>query len=245
MSVDGAFGPVVALAAGTVSFLSPCVMPLVPVYVAQMAGATVAGAAATRRDVLIRSLAFILGFSAVFIALGASVGLVGYALRDHLGTLAKVAGGLLIVLGLHQAGIVRIPLLYRGFGMGGSGGNPRGVAGWALVGGALAVTWVPCIGPVLGSILTLAGSSATVGKGALLLAFYSAGLGLPFLVTGLLAGRAGVALKRARRLIPVVEVVSGVVLIGAGILVFTNRWTLLNPYFQRLDIFGLGTSGGL
>ncbi len=240
MNVGGAFGPFVALAAGAVSFLSPCVLPLVPIYVAKLAGAS-GSVAATRRDTFARAVAFVAGFSLVFIALGASVGLVGYALRDHLGTFAQASGLLLIVLGLHQSGILRIPLLYRGFSTSGPS-DPRGYIGWALVGGAVSVGWVPCVGPVLGSILTYAASSATVAKGALLLTFYSLGLALPFLAAGLAAGSAGAVLRRMHRWIPVVELVSGSLLIVAGILIFTNRLTILNQYF---DVFGLGSSGGL
>lgn len=243
MNVGGAFGPVVALAAGTVSFLSPCVLPLVPVYIAQLAGASAAGVAASRRATFGRSVAFVAGFSVVFIAMGASVGLIGYGLRDHLETLARVAGLLLIVLGLHQSRILPIPLLYRGFGAPGAAGNsPRGYAGWALVGGAVSIGWVPCVGPVLGSILTYAAGSATVGRGALLLTFYSLGLAVPFLLTGLMVGSATTAFKRLYRWMPAIELVSGIMLILAGILIFTNRWTILNRYF---DVFGIGTSGGL
>lgn len=246
MTVDGAFGPAVAVAAGTVSFLSPCVLPLVPIYAAQMAaGASTTAAAATRRMLLLRSIAFVLGFSLVFIALGASVGLVGGLLTDHKRTMAYVAGVVLIVLGLHQSGILRIPLLYRGLGIGGPSGNPRGYAGWALIGGAVSVGWVPCVGPALGSILGLATESATVGRGAFLLACYSLGLGIPFLIVGMMAGRAGAAIRRMRRIIPVVELASGALLILAGILVFTSQFTWFNGYFNRFDIFGIGTNGGI
>ena len=239
MDVNGAFGPLVALAAGTVSFLSPCVLPLVPIYVAQLAGAPAGDGEVARRETFVRALAFVIGFSVVFVVLGASVGLIGYAVRDHLGTLARVAGLVLIVLGLHQSTILRIPWLYRGWSVG-SPSEPRGYVGWALVGGAVSIGWVPCVGPVLGSILTYAASSATVGKGALLLSFYSLGLALPFLATGLLAGSAAPVFRRMRRWSTAVEVVSGILLIIAGILVFTNRLTLLNQYF---DLFGLGEPG--
>lgn len=248
MTVESAFGPAVALAAGAISFLSPCVLPLVPIYAAQMAGATAAGTVATRRDTFIRSLMFVLGFSTVFIVMGASAGFVGSLLVDHERTLAQIAGVTLIVFGLHQSGIMRIPLLYRALGGGGRGGNPRGYAGWAVVGGGLAIAWLPCIGPTLGTILSMlvAGASkVTALKGAVLLTFYSAGLAIPFMITGLLAGRMGAALKRMNRAIPVVELVSGVVMIIAGVLIFTNQLTLLNPYFERFDIFGIGSSGGL
>jgi cytochrome c-type biogenesis protein len=232
VDVNGVFGPFVALAAGTVSFLSPCVLPLVPIYVAQLAS-TATGAP---------ELAFVMGFSVVFIALGASVGLVGYALRDQLDRMTQVAGLLLIVLGLHQSRILPIPWLYRGFGASAGSGTPRGYAGWALVGGAVSVGWVPCVGPVLGSILTYAASSATVAKGTLLLTFYSVGLAVPFLIAGLMASNAGRVLRRMNRWIPAVEFTSGIVLIAAGILIFTNRLTILNRYF---DILGIGNSGGL
>jgi cytochrome c-type biogenesis protein len=239
MDVGGVFGPFVALAAGSVSFMSPCVLPLVPIYVAQLAGASATGAAAGRRETFLRAVAFVLGFSTIFILLGASVGFVGALLRDHLDDLTRAAGLLLIVLGLHQSGILRIPLLYRGLHPSGPA-RPAGYAGWALVGGAVSVGWVPCVGPVLGSILTLATAEGTAAQGALLLAFYSAGLAVPFLITGLLAGSAVHALHRAKRWLPVVEVVSGLLLIAAGILIFTNRLTILNQYF---DLFGLGESG--
>lgn len=241
MDVNGVFGPFVALAAGTVSFLSPCVLPLVPIYVAQLASTTT-GAPDSRRHTFLRAVAFVTGFSVVFVALGASVGLVGYALRDQLDRLTQVAGLMLIVLGLHQSRILPIPWLYRSFGGGAGRGTPRGYVGWALVGGAVSVGWVPCVGPVLGSILTYAASSATVGKGALLLTFYSLGLAVPFLLTGLMAGSAGQLLRQMTRWIPVVEFTSGVVLIAAGVLIFTNRLTILNRYF---DVFGIGNTGGL
>ncbi len=246
MTVESAFGPAVALAAGAVSFLSPCVLPLVPIYAAQMAGAT-AGGAASRRDTFIRSLMFVLGFSAVFIVMGASAGFVGSLLVDHERTLAQVAGVILIAFGLHQSGIMRIPLLYRALG-GGGHGNPRGYTGWAIVGGGLAIAWLPCIGPTLGTILGMlvAGASkVTAVKGAVLLTFYSAGLAIPFLITGLLAGRMGAALKRLNRAIPAIELASGVVMIAAGVLILTNQLTMLNPYFERFDVFGIGSSGGL
>jgi cytochrome c-type biogenesis protein len=245
LNVDGAFGPAVAVAAGTVSFLSPCVLPLVPIYAAQMAGASTPGAAkVSRRDTALRCVSFIAGFSAVFVSLGASVGLGAYFLRDHIEELTRASGLILIVLGLHQSGIIRIPLLYRAFG-GGSDTRPHGYVGWAVVGGAVSISWVPCIGPALASILTLAAESATVAKGAVLLGFYSLGLGIPFLAVGLLAGSAGSTLKRMRGWMPVIELVSGIVLIIAGILIFTNEFTRLNRYFEMFDIFGIGTDGGI
>lgn len=243
MNVDGSFGPVVAVAAGTVSFLSPCVLPLVPVYAAQMAGATALNPQGSRRDAMLRSVAFVLGFSVVFIALGASIGLIGSFLREHQAALQKGGGVLLIVLGLHQTGILRIPLLYRGFG--GSSRNPSGYAGWALVGAALSLSWLPCIGPTLALILERAASSATATRGAVLLGFYSLGLAIPFLLVGILADRATDTLRRARRLIPIVEVATGIILILFGILIFTDRLTDLNRFFEIFDIFGIGTNGGL
>jgi cytochrome c-type biogenesis protein len=244
LEVNGAFGPFVALAAGAVSFLSPCVLPLVPVYVAQLAG-TSSGTPDSRRETFFRAVAFVSGFSAVFIALGASVGLVGYALRDQLDTMARIAGLLLIVLGLHQSGIMRIPLLYRTFSTGAAQGSPRGYAGWAVIGGAVSIGWVPCVGPVLGSILTYAYSSATVGKGALLLSFYSLGLAIPFLLTGLMAGSAGRLIKRVRHLAPAIEIISGIVLIAVGILLFTGQLNLFFNRLRYLDPFGLSETTGL
>ncbi len=238
MDVSSALGPLIALVAGLLSFLSPCVLPLVPVYITHLAGSAdlASGGTQRRNDAFLHALSFVLGFSLVFIALGASVGLVGYLLRDQLPTLARVAGVLLIALGLHLVGILRMPFLYRTYGPEAVGSSQgAGYAKSFILGSTLSVGWTPCIGPILGSILTLAAASSTVWQGAVLLVFYSVGLGIPFLLTGLAFGAVIAQFKRISRFVPVFEVVGGVLVIVIGSLVFLDRLTVFNQYF---DFFG-------
>ncbi|HZU77697.1 MAG TPA: cytochrome c biogenesis protein CcdA [Dehalococcoidia bacterium] len=243
MSVNTWFAPFVAFLAGLVSFVSPCVLPLVPVYLAEIAGDTAAAAGSRRpRHTFAHAASFVAGFSAVFIALGASVGLLGYGLRDHQRLLAEAAGVLVIVMGLHLAGIIRIPLLYRTYSLSPDAGAQRAVSYTrsALIGGAFALGWTPCIGPVLGGVLSLAAVQSTALKGAALLVCYSLGLGVPFLIAGLAVSRVVAALKRLGRYLHTFEVASGVLLVFVGVLLLADRMTMFNQYF---DFFGLGTRG--
>lgn len=267
MSVNGSLAPLVAFLAGLLSFVSPCVLPLVPVYLAQLAGTTASmgTSPSARRVTFLHAVSFVIGFSLIFVALGASLGLIGAGMRDHQRLLAQIAGVLIIIMGLHLTGIVRIPWLYRTYtvslpGTATSGGGattavsgsgvlvvsppvrPVDFGRSALIGAGFAIGWTPCIGPVLGSILGFAAAQGTVAKGALLLVFYSAGLGVPFLIAGLAVGTVTGYLKRLNRYLPAIEIASGVLLIVAGILLFTNRMTMFNQYF---DFFGIGSNGGL
>jgi cytochrome c-type biogenesis protein len=240
VDVESVWGPGVAVLAGLLSFLSPCMLPLVPVYVAHLAGSTDQSlvGAARRNDAFFHSLSFVLGFSIIFIILGASVGFVGFVIQDQLPTLTRIAGVALIVMGLHLIGILRIPFLYRTFEL--NAGATRGV-GYGrsfLVGSTFSVGWTPCIGPILGAILTLAAASGTVWKGTMLLAFYSIGLGIPFIATGLMLGTATASLKKLNRFLPAFEVVGGVLVIVVGALIFLDRLTIFNQYF---DFFGFGS----
>lgn len=258
MSVDGVFGPFVAFLAGLLSFLSPCVLPLVPVYIAQIAGTTAAGGVApSRRTTFLHAATFVVGFSAVFIALGVSAGgILAGGLRDHQQLFQTVAGAFIIVMGMQLTGLIRIPALYRTYsvpvaagGGGGSvalGGPPRraglSYARSGLVGVGFAFGWTPCVGPVLGSILGLALTEGTVARAGLLLACYSLGLGVPFLVTGLAVGTVTASLKRVNRFLPLLEIASGALLILVGVLLVAHRMTMFNQYF---DFFGIGAKGGL
>jgi cytochrome c-type biogenesis protein len=243
LSVNTWFAPFVAFLAGLLSFVSPCVLPLVPVYLAEIAGdAASAGISQSRRRTLLHSASFVAGFSLLFIALGASVGLVGFGLKDHQRLLAEAAGVLVIVMGLHLTGIIRIPILYRTYAVSPNAGAHRAVSYGrsALIGAAFALGWTPCIGPVLGAVLGMATVQSTVAKGALLLVCYSLGLGVPFMVAGLAIARIMAAMKRLGRLLHSFEVASGVMLVFVGILLLANRMTMFNQYF---DFFGLGTRG--
>jgi cytochrome c-type biogenesis protein len=242
VDVNGPIGPVLALWAGVLSVASPCVLPLVPIYLAHLAGTSVTeeGGATTRWRNLSHALAFVAGFSVVFILLGASVGLAGYVLRDHLPTLTRAAGVLLIFFGLHVAGILKVPALQRTYEMDLGRRRKAGYARSFLIGSAFSLGWTPCVGPILGSILALAATSATAWHGTLLLVFYSVGLAIPFLLAGLALDRSTRAIRRVRRVLPVLSGVSGAMLVAAGMLIFLGQLTILNRYF---DFFGLGASG--
>ncbi|HEX5368874.1 MAG TPA: cytochrome c biogenesis protein CcdA [Dehalococcoidia bacterium] len=259
--LTGPFGIAFAFAAGFISFLSPCVLPLVPAYIAHLTGVTSdPDATATRRETLSHALAFVLGFGVVFTAIGASVGLVGSLVADQIPTLEKVAGVFLIVLGLNLMGVIKIPWLYRtyqiGSGTAGGGASPaRATTGGGTVtmtatattqstalsyarsfgfGSSFAVAWTPCIGPVLGAILTLAAASSTVYQGAYLLLAYSAGLAVPFLAAGFAVGAISAGLRRYGRLLPVLEMVAGAVVVVVGVMIFLNEFTSLNQYFNLI-----------
>jgi len=229
-----------AFGAGILSFISPCVLPLVPGYISfvsgvsfdQMQAADAASRAATRRQMLITSLAFVLGFSVVFICLGASATAIGHLLRHQKTILERIAGAVIIIFGLHLAGVFRIKWLDKDTRVQTSG-RPASPIGAFLVGLAFAFGWTPCIGPILCGILAIAGSKNSVGEGVGLLAVYSAGLGIPFLVTSLAIDRFFVASKRIRKYYKPIEIASGALLVVLGVLIFTNRFTILSNYFSK------------
>lgn len=215
-----------ALFAGFVSFLSPCVLPLVPAYLVYLTGATVEHVAseekpaASRRAVMLCALLFVLGFSTVFVGLGASASVIGSALRRWSAELSIAAGIVIIVMGLHFLGLTRIGFLMREGRV--SIRKPVGLWGAYVMGLAFAFGWTPCIGPVLAAILSIAASENTVQKGALLLAVYSAGLGIPFLLAAFLIERSSSALARLRRYLPTVERVMGGLMVLVGIAFLTG-----------------------
>jgi cytochrome c-type biogenesis protein len=223
----------VAVLAGILSFISPCVLPLVPAYLGHLSGAavTVAGVEAPhRRTIFFHALAFVLGFATVYTLLGASVGLVGYVLVDQLPLIQKAGGVLLVLFGLHTMGIVPIPLLYHELKVEVQPRRELGYLSSALVGMVFAAGWTPCIGVILSGILLLASASQTVGKGAILLLTYSLGLGVPFLIAGLAWDRLTPLLRQLNRRQRLVSVVSGLLIIAMGVLVFTNFFALLSAY---------------
>jgi cytochrome c-type biogenesis protein len=230
---------VTAFVAGVISFVSPCVLPIVPGYLSFISGINVArlkdGAdkAGLARRVGITSLAFVLGFSTVFVSLGAAATLVGYYLQEYKRELGIVGGLVIIVLGLHTAGLIRIKwLLYEKRAEVKT--RPLGLLGAYVVGLAFAFGWTPCIGPILGAILLYASQQETVGQGVWLLSAYSAGLGLPFVASGLAVNGFFAAFSRLRGHMRVVEYVAGALLVGVGALLVTDRLTVLANYFARL-----------
>ncbi len=223
----------VALAAGLLSFLSPCVLPLFPSYISFVAGVSfdeIQGTVAnprTRRAILLNSLLFILGFSLVFIALGAGATLLGQVLFRQQSIIRKIGGVFVILMGLYVAGWLRIPFLMREWRMD-LKDRPTGYLGALMVGVTFAAGWTPCIGPILGSILTLASVSQTASTGILMLAAYSLGLAIPFFVSSLAIQRFVPFFDRFKRFFPVVTRGSGLILIALGILLVSDYFTVLS-----------------
>ncbi|MEM7290146.1 MAG: cytochrome c biogenesis protein CcdA [Pseudomonadota bacterium] len=227
------------LLGGALSFLSPCVLPLVPPYLCYMAGTGISELTEShsndedlRRKVVIRSLLFVLGFSVVFISLGASATALGKALLQWSDVLAKAAGVVIILMGLHFLGLFKISLMQREARFQGGGSGPIGSF---VMGLAFAFGWTPCIGPILAPILSLAGSKETVGEGALLLGVYSAGLGIPFVLSALFIGPFMQFLSRFKQHLGRVEQVVGILLILTGILFLTGG--LQRLAFWLLEVF--------
>jgi cytochrome c-type biogenesis protein len=232
-------GAIAAFSAGFVSFLAPCVLPLVPGYISTVTGVQVADLdRADWRRVLAPSLVFVGSFSAIFIALGlASTGL-GHALQEHRDTLENIAGVVMIVMGLFFVSALFITRLNREW-------HPdalmarAGKGGPAVTGAAFAIAWTPCIGPTLGAILSAAALSGSAAHGALLLAIYSAGLAIPFLLTALAFSRMASAFEVVKRHYAVIVAAGGAILIATGVLILTGEFSQLNVQAQKLT-FDLG-----
>jgi cytochrome c-type biogenesis protein len=237
-----------AFAAGLLSFISPCVLPLIPGYLSYISGLTLdemQGTATTttidpaqaRRRVLTASIFFILGFSFVFISFGAAASALGSYLLERQRLLAKVAAVIVILFGLHTMGVLRIGWLYSEKRVQ-VDRKPTSVYGAFFVGLAFAFGWTPCIGPILAGILAIAGVQDTVGQGVRLLAVYSLGLGVPFLITAVAINQFFAAFARIRKHYHAIEVGSGLLLCAIGLLIFTDRFTIiarwLSPYLPTL-----------
>ncbi len=231
-----------AAAAGVVSFLSPCVLPLVPGYISFVSGASLqelqsADARQVRRA-LVGSFWFVLGFSTIFILLGASATILGQLLLQRLELFKRLAGALIIVFGLHLTGLVKLPFLNYDKHLQVKA-RPLTWLGAYGVGAAFGFGWTPCIGPILASILAVASVQQTIGKGMLLLAVYSAGLGIPFLLTGAAVGAFLRMFSCAKQYLHAIEVASGVLLIVIGILMILNRLTAVVGTLGFLNRFAL------
>jgi cytochrome c-type biogenesis protein len=235
-----------ALAAGIISFLSPCVLPLVPPYLIYLTGATIEHVAndeeqkASKRAVMLSALVFVLGFSTVFVALGASASLIGGLIRAWSAQLSIVAGIAIILMGLHFLGLTRIGFLMREGRL--PIPKPVGLWGAYVMGLAFAFGWTPCIGPILAAILSVAASEATVTKGAGLLAVYSAGLGIPFLIAAFMVEQFSSVLARMKKHLATIERAMGVLMVLVGIGFLTGAvssasiWLL--ETFPALQNFG-------
>jgi cytochrome c-type biogenesis protein len=224
-----------AFIAGLLSFLSPCVLPLIPSYITYITGLSFADLQAehpshkVRQQTIFHSLLFIGGFTAVFILLGASATYIGTYLQSHMGVMRKVGGALIIIFGVHVTGIFDLGIL-----LGEKRINihrkPAGYLGSFVVGVAFAAGWTPCIGPILASILMVAATEETVYRGIALLFVYSLGLGIPFFLSALAMHHFLVLFNRFKKYIRILEIVTGAFLIVVGVLLFTNYLTVLSRY---------------
>lgn len=236
-----------ALVAGLLSFVSPCVLPLVPPYLCYIGGVSLdqltgdAPERVARQRIAFSAFAFVLGFSTVFVILGATASAIGRLVASHLDTLAIVAGIVIIVMGLHFLGVFKINLMHRQARIE-VRNHPSGPLGAYVIGLAFAIGWTPCIGPVLAAILAVAGSEQTVARGAALLAVYSLGLGIPFILAGFFAGAFMHFMQRFRSHVGTVEKAMGALLVVTGILFITGHITTLS--FWLLNAFpGLAEFG--
>ncbi|MDA2910387.1 cytochrome c biogenesis protein CcdA [Nitrospiraceae bacterium AH_259_D15_M11_P09] len=230
-----------AFSAGLLSFVSPCVLPLVPSYVSYISGLTVEQLADTtqrqrfRKAIILNSLLFIAGFSVVFIAFGASASLIGQMLITYQDYIRKIGGVLIVIFGLYLLGVLNMGFLttekryhFRH--------RPAGYAGSFLIGVAFAAGWTPCVGPVLGTILLYASTSDALANGVALLTAYSLGLGLPLFLTALGVDRFLTYFKQVRGYLWGVSAVSGVLLVVVGVMLYANSLTLLTGFFDRHGI---------
>jgi cytochrome c-type biogenesis protein len=225
----------VALSAGLISFLSPCILPLIPSYLAFITGVSLEEISAgenlkkIRKKVITNALMFILGFAVIFVTLGASATFLGKFLSQHIRWFEIIGGAVVIMLGLHFAGVFKLKLLEREKKIH-MHKKPMGYLGTALVGMAFGAGWTPCVGPILGAILTMAATTQNVLKGMILLVFYSIGLGIPFLLSGIIIHKFFEYFKAVRKYFRVITTVGGVLFILVGVL-------LISGYFSSISSF--------
>lgn len=225
---------IAAFSAGVVSFLSPCVLPLVPAYLSYLVSG---GDDKNQQKALLwRAALFILGFSVIFILLGASATFLGKALSANRVTIREFSGLAMIFFGLHLLGILKIDWLYREKRLAYTPKTKGTALSAFFLGVVFAAGWTPCIGPILASILMYAGSAETVSQGILLLSIYSIGLGVPFFTSALLARSLRQRLQKLNQYLPYISKVSGALMIALGYLVFNNKLASLNAYFQFIQI---------
>ncbi len=228
-----------ALIAGLLSFLSPCVLPLIPSYITYITGISFADLQAehppgvVRFKTFLHSLAFVAGFTLVFVLLGASATLAGSYLKQHMQEMRKIGGALVFIFGIHITGLVPITL-FLGEKRANIKSKPSGFIGSFIVGLAFAAGWTPCIGPILASILMLAATEANAAEGVTLLLIYSAGLGIPFVLSSLALHNFLLAFRKFKKHIRIFEIITGLFLMLLGVLIFTNGLAFLSRYFTIL-----------
>jgi Cytochrome c biogenesis protein len=225
-----------AFSAGLLSFLSPCVLPMIPAYISYLTGASIKELREEKPKlfILYKSIGFVLGFSIIFILMGASVTSLGRTLIIHKDIFRKVGGILIIIFGVHTIGIIKFGFLYREKRFL-KAEKVQGSFSSVFLGMAFAAGWTPCIGPVLSSILIYATSTQSIGKGILLLGMYSIGMAIPFLFTALAIENTSKYLKKISKYFPLISIISGSLLIVMGLLIFSNKLAILSQYFSNIN----------
>jgi len=230
-STAGSLGILIAFSAGLLSCLSPCVLPLVPSYVTVITGMTLEDLQHTRRETLLHAILFVCGFSLIFLALGAGATVFGQIMLRYRDWISRIGGVLIIVFGLHMLGAFNVGFLARDTRLH-LANKPIGYLGTLVVGIAFGAGWSPCIGPILGAILTMAANEADLQRGLVLLAAYSAGLAVPFLVAAVMVEKFLEVFAKLRHQMVWVNRIAGAMLILVGVLMVSNRFTMLATWLQ-------------
>lgn len=227
---------ILAFSAGLLSFLSPCVLPLVPAYISYITGTSISDPESKKSNiyVLYKSIGFIIGFSIIFIIMGASITSIGKVFIKNQSIFRKISGILIFIFGLHTTGIFKIKLFYREKRFL-SFNNTNGAFGSVLMGMAFAAGWTPCVGPILSSILVYASSMETISRGIILLVFYSLGLAVPFILTALAIENLSSKISRLGKYLSFISIISGLLMILMGILIFTNKMGILSQYLNFIN----------
>ncbi|WP_163192944.1 cytochrome c biogenesis CcdA family protein [Clostridium thermarum] len=227
---------ILAFAAGLLSFLSPCVLPLVPAYISYLTGtsAKIVNAQKTKLYAVYKALGFVIGFSIIFIIMGASATSLGRLFLKHQNTFRMISGILIIIFGIHTTGLLKVKLFYREFRFLKFSPDRKSYSS-ILMGMAFAGGWTPCVGPILGSILLYASNLSTIYKGILLLVVYSLGLATPFLLTAYAIDQFTNLITKYRKYLPSVSIISGILMIIMGVLIFTNKLSILAQYFNFIN----------
>ena len=229
----GQLGILIAFSAGLLSFLSPCVLPLVPSYITFITGMTLEDMQQTKRETILHALVFVCGFSLIFLALGAGATVFGQLMLRYRDWISRIGGALIIVFGLYMLGVFNFAFMMKDTRLHLSD-KPIGYLGTLVVGIAFGAGWSPCIGPILGAILTMAANEADLQRGLVLLAAYSAGLAVPFLLAAVMVERVLKVFAKVRHQMVWVNRIAGVMLVIVGILMVTNRFTMLSSWLQDL-----------
>ncbi|MFA6809404.1 MAG: cytochrome c biogenesis protein CcdA [Eubacteriales bacterium] len=228
---------IIAFSAGILSFLSPCVLPLIPAYISYLTGTALSeiNTGQAKLNLMLKSFGFVLGFSVIFIVMGASVSTLGQVFAENQYIIRKVGGVIIILMGLHLMGLLKINFLYREKRLFPFADKKNSISS-VFIGMAFAAGWTPCIGPILSTILLYASSMETIWSGIILLLVYSLGLAIPFLLTALAINSFARFFNKFSRYLPAVSVISGILIILTGLLIFFNKLNILSHYF---DFFNL------